>query len=156
MRCENGGMPQVPTEILVPLRWSDMDAYGHVNNVQFVRLLEDARVAMLIEWFPDGLGRLDRGIVVARHEIDYLAPLEYRPEPVAVDVWVTRMGGGSYDIGYIVRDPDGVGPGLRYAVAETTLALFDVSAGVSRRMEPQERAVIASHLGEPAPLRRHR
>ena len=29
---------------LVPLRWSDMDAYGHVNNVQFLRLLEDARV----------------------------------------------------------------------------------------------------------------
>ena len=27
----------------VPLRWSDMDAYGHVNNVQFLRLLEDAR-----------------------------------------------------------------------------------------------------------------
>ena len=30
--------------VLTPLRWSDMDAYGHVNNVQFLRLLEDARV----------------------------------------------------------------------------------------------------------------
>ena len=64
-------MSQV-TEVLVPLRWSDMDAYGHVNNVQFVRLLEDARVAMLVDWFPEGLEQLDRGIVVARHEIDYL------------------------------------------------------------------------------------
>ena len=101
-------MPE-PTEILVPLRWSDMDAYGHVNNVQFVRLLEDARVGMLVQWFPDGLRRLDRGIVVARHEIDYLAPLEYRPEPVAVDIWVSRIGGASYDLAYVIRDPDGVG-----------------------------------------------
>ena len=29
---------------LVSLRWSDMDIYRHVNNVQVVRLLEDARV----------------------------------------------------------------------------------------------------------------
>ncbi|MGL5850524.1 MAG: acyl-CoA thioesterase, partial [Phycicoccus sp.] len=33
-----------PYRVEVPLRWSDMDAYGHVNNVQFLRLLEDARV----------------------------------------------------------------------------------------------------------------
>ena len=32
------------TRVLTPLRWSDMDAYGHVNHVQFLRLLEDARV----------------------------------------------------------------------------------------------------------------
>ena len=35
----------------VPLRWSDMDAYGHVNNVQYLRLLEDARVIGFREWF---------------------------------------------------------------------------------------------------------
>ena len=33
-----------PYRVEVPLRWSDMDAYGHVNNVQYLRLLEDARV----------------------------------------------------------------------------------------------------------------
>src|ERR687886_344809 len=38
-------MSRMPrTRVLTPLRWSDMDAYGHVNNVQFLRLLEDARV----------------------------------------------------------------------------------------------------------------
>lgn len=148
-------MPE-PTEILVPLRWSDMDAYGHVNNVQFVRLLEDARVGMLVQWFPDGLRRLDRGIVVARHEIDYLAPLEYRPEPVAVDIWVSRIGGASYDLAYVIRDPEGVGPGRRYAVAETTLALFDLESGTPRRMGAEERELLTTHLGDPAPLRRAR
>ena len=34
------------TRLLVPvqLRWSDLDAYGHVNNVEMFRLLEEARI----------------------------------------------------------------------------------------------------------------
>ena len=32
-------------EVLVPMRWGDMDAYGHINNVQIVRMLEEARIA---------------------------------------------------------------------------------------------------------------
>ena len=31
-------------EIPVQLRWSDMDAYQHVNNVEMLRLLEEARI----------------------------------------------------------------------------------------------------------------
>ncbi|MBD4601618.1 acyl-CoA thioesterase, partial [Xanthomonas citri pv. citri] len=32
-------------EVRIPLRWADMDAYGHVNNIAVVQLLEEARVA---------------------------------------------------------------------------------------------------------------
>ncbi len=32
-------------EVKVPMRWGDMDAYGHINNVQLVRILEEARIA---------------------------------------------------------------------------------------------------------------
>ena len=39
------------TSTLVPLRWSDMDAYGHVNNVQYLRLLEEARITAFAQWF---------------------------------------------------------------------------------------------------------
>lgn len=31
-------------EVPVQLRWSDMDAYAHVNNVEMLRLLEEARI----------------------------------------------------------------------------------------------------------------
>jgi acyl-CoA thioester hydrolase len=146
----------VPTEVLVPLRWSDMDAYGHVNNTQFLRLLEDARVAILPRWFPEGLALLERGILVVRHEIEYRAQLDYRPEPVAVDVWVTRVGGASYDLGYIIRDPQGVGTGTVYAVAETSLALFDFATNAPRRATQVERDCLRARLGGPAPLRRRR
>jgi len=43
-----GGKPQVENHgrylVDVPVRWSDMDAYGHVNNVQYLRFFEDARI----------------------------------------------------------------------------------------------------------------
>ena len=79
-----------PYRVEVPLRWSDMDAYGHVNNVQYLRLLEDARVVGFQEWFPDRPTLVDEGIVVSRHVIEYRAPLTYRPAPVEVDL--SRLG----------------------------------------------------------------
>ncbi len=107
-----------PYVVEVPLRWSDMDAYGHVNNVQYLRLLEDARVIGFRTWFPDRPTLVEEGIVVTRHAIEYRAPLTYRPAPVEVDMWVTRVHGAGFDLGYVVRDPEGVGDGV-YAVAET-------------------------------------
>lgn len=41
--------------VQVPMRWGDMDAYGHINNVQVVRMLEEARIAAFGP--PRGAGR---------------------------------------------------------------------------------------------------
>jgi len=35
----------------IPLRWSDFDAYAHVNNAEMLRLLEEARIQAF--WRPD-------------------------------------------------------------------------------------------------------
>lgn len=142
-----------PYVVEVPLRWSDMDAYGHVNNVQYLRLLEDARVIGFREWFPDRPTLLDEGIVVTRHVIEYRAPLTYRPEPVEVDMWVTRVHGAGFDLGYVVRDPSGVGD-CTYAVAETGLALYDFATARPRRLEPAARDALAAHVGEAVTFRR--
>ncbi|MFE4477710.1 acyl-CoA thioesterase, partial [Kitasatospora sp. NPDC056789] len=42
-----------------PLRWADMDAYGHVNNVVFLRYLEEARIDFLFR--PDKEFKQGRG-----------------------------------------------------------------------------------------------
>ncbi len=140
-----------PYVVEVPLRWSDMDAYGHVNNVQFLRLLEDARVIGFREWYPEG-SMLEEGIVVSRHAIEYRAPLTYRPAPVEVDMWVTRLHGAGFDLGYVVRDPEGVGDRV-YAVAETGLALYDFAAARPRRLPPAAREALEPHRGEPVAFR---
>ena len=129
-----------------------MDAYGHVNNVQFLRLLEDARVVAFAQWFGPDRSLLDEGVVVARHEIEYLAPLDFRPAPISVDMWATRISGASFDLAYEVRDPAEVGMAL-YARAETTLVAYDFATVSPRRLRPDERSVLEGVAGDPVPFR---
>jgi acyl-CoA thioester hydrolase len=142
--------------VLAPVRWSDMDAYGHVNNVQFLRLMEEARIQVLS--VPGAEGEptmLESGIVVARAEIEYLRPMTYRPEPVAIDLWVTDLGGAGFDIAYVFTDgstgepsnePDG-GPEVVYARAETTLVPYDLRTNRPRRLTTGERAHLEALRG---------
>lgn len=147
-----GPMPARPYHVDVPLRWSDMDAYGHVNNVQFLRLLEDARVIGFQEWFGQDRSLLNEGVLVARHEIEYLAPLEFRHAPIAVDMWATKISGASFDLAYEVRDPEHHGDVL-YARAETTLVVYDFTTATPRRMSADERETLKAVSGEPVPFR---
>jgi acyl-CoA thioester hydrolase len=151
--------PAKPYAADVALRWSDMDAYAHINNVQFLRLLEDARIIAFRDWFgADKVGDrslLDEGLLVSRHEIEYRRPLGFRHAPIRIELWVSRIGGAGFDVAYIVRDPDELGDTV-YAVAETELALYDFTASAPRRMRPEERASLQVHAGEPAPFRRRR
>lgn len=144
------------TRVLVPLRWSDMDAFGHVNNVSFLRLLEDARVLSMSRWFGDGLSVVERSVLVARNEIEYHTPLEYRLEPVEIDIWVTKIGGAGYELAYVVGDPPEVGEQQQYAVAATTMACYDFATDSARRIAPSEREALTPLLGPRAPFRRRR
>jgi acyl-CoA thioester hydrolase len=142
-----------------PMRWSDMDAYGHVNNVVFLTYLEEARVEMFAELADetppeavthDGTGRdaagiLEGGVVVARNEIDYKLPLVHRAKPVPIDIWVSRIGGASFELTAEVHDEGGV----VYACGKTTMVTFDFKNGVPRRLRPHERAFLERYL-EPA------
>lgn len=161
------------TRITVPvqLRWSDMDAYAHVNNVQMLTLLEEARIEVF--WRhpagPDGVvptpvhpsAVLDAGpgaltsTLVARQEIQYVRPLEYRRAPVVVELWLGHLGGASLDVCYEVRDVPSTAEGSTvYAVATTTIVLVDSATGAPRRLTPDERAAWTPYLGEPVVIRR--
>ena len=143
---------------LCPLRWGDMDAYGHVNNVLFLRYLEEARIAMFNASAPDdGGGLLDTGILVARHEIDYLLPLHYRSQPVPIDVWVTGLGGASFEVCYEVLDPgvDGAADTV-YARAESTMVVYDFTQDAPRRLGDVEKSRLRGWEDDPVPLKRAR
>jgi acyl-CoA thioester hydrolase len=86
----------------VRVRWSDLDAFGHVNNARTVTLLEEARVDWL---FTDatrhGVNRITEGIVVAHLEIDYKRPIGMKL-PVTVSMGVTKLGVASFAIDYVL------------------------------------------------------
>src|SRR5215469_8585091 len=106
---------------LCPLRWADVDVYGVINNVAFVRYLEEARVDLILCMAASEQDSfLRRGSVVVQHEIDYKNPLAHRREPVEIQLWVSRLRASSVTISYLVKD----GAHL-YASARTVLAPFD-------------------------------
>ncbi|WP_432094374.1 acyl-CoA thioesterase [Streptomyces sp. bgisy100] len=129
-----------------PLRWSDMDAFGHVNNVVFLRYLEEARIDFMHRLATaDGNGSFTGGSVVARHEIDYLRPLVHRHEPVTVETWVTKIGAASMTVSYEVKDAEQV-----YVRASTTVVPFDFASGRPRRITTEERTVLERYLVDAA------
>ncbi|MEU5399194.1 thioesterase family protein [Streptomyces sp. NPDC005963] len=140
-----------------PLRWSDMDAFGHVNNVVFLRYLEEARIDFMFRLAPgDGSPSFSGGSVVARHEIDYIRPLVHRHEPVIVESWVTRIGAASLTITYEIKDDASEsqaqgGPEDTpqvYVRASTVVVPYDLAAGRPRRLSAEEKSFLQKYLPE--------
>ncbi len=157
-------------QIPVALRWADLDAYGHVNNVAVLRLLEEARVAAF--WHPgDGEPAYPTAVlhagpgaetvtVVARHEIEYLAPFGHLRAGVVVELWIGNLGGASIDICYEIHDAVGRGDGgaagarAPFVRATSTLVMLGADSGAPRRLGPVERAAWEPYLEAPIAHRR--
>ena len=125
-------MPRI--HVPVALRWSDLDAYGHVNNAAMLTLLEGESATTVT--------------LVARQEVEYLAPIPYLREPLDVQLWIGRLGGASLDVCYEVCSPLGAEPGTVYAKASTTIVLVDAATGRPRRLTDREREAWAPHVEE--------
>lgn len=149
----------------VPLRWADLDAYGHVNNVAVLRLLEEARIAAFwrhpeaAEPVEGPAAVLDAGpgaathTLVARQEVEYLLPLAYRRDPVTVELWLGDLGGASIDVCYqLTAQVDRAR--TVFVQARTTLVLVDAATGRPRRITSEERATWEPYLEAPVELRR--
>ncbi|WP_353828377.1 acyl-CoA thioesterase [Agromyces sp. SYSU T0242] len=154
----------VPT----PLRWSDLDAYGHVNNARMLSLLEEARIQAF--WVnEDGTAEHAVGAstavldatpgsatltLIARQEVEYLAPIPYQRLPLDIELWIGRMGGASLDVCYEVHSPAGATPRTLYTRAATTIVLVDAATERPRRITDAEREAWEPFLGEPIAFRR--
>jgi acyl-CoA thioester hydrolase len=118
-----------------------MDAYGHVNNVVFLRYLEEARIDFLFRPDKD----FQQGSVVARHEIDYKRQLVHRHAPVDIELWVTQIRAASFTLAYEVKDPDQV-----YVRAQTVIVPFDFEAQRPRRITAEEREFLLEYQDDRA------
>jgi len=124
-----------------PLRWSDMDAYGHVNNARFLTLYEEARVALFFTGARHmGLTSFEDGIVISRHEIDYLRPVDYG-DPVRIEMWVEEIRPSRFTIAYELFDADVVA-----SRARSVCVPFDLANQRPRRLADNERAFLNDWL----------
>ncbi len=119
-----------------------MDAYGHVNNTAYLAYLEQARVAMFFDRYDSSF---ERGTVVSHHEITYLRPVVYHPEPLRMELWVDQVRAASFRVLYDVFDG-----ATRAATAATMLVTFDFDRDRPRRLTTEERALLATFADQPS------
>jgi acyl-CoA thioester hydrolase len=151
----------VKLHVPIKLRWSDLDAYGHVNNAAMLTLLEESRISVFwhgeltVEGVADTAAPVDGGpggdtlTLIARQEVEYLLPIPYQREPLDVQLWIGRMGGASLDVCYEVCSPQGTEPAVVYARAASAIVLVDATTMKPRRMTERERTDWGAYLDEP-------
>jgi acyl-CoA thioester hydrolase len=145
------------TRMHVPVRtrWNDLDAYGHVNNAAMLVLLEEARVQAF--WgaeIVDSITDPKTLWLVARQEVEYLAPVPYLTQPLDVQIWLGRIGGASLEICYEVCSPLELEPFVRYSRAASTIVLVDPVTQRPRKITDEERADWTAWTDEPVQFTR--
>ena len=146
----------------VGIRFNDLDAYGHVNNAAMLTLLEESRISVFwrgndlgVDGVNDAaapvtdIGAASTITLVARQEVEYLAPIPYLRDPLDVQLWLGRLGGASLEVCYEICSPVGAEPATVFARAATTIVLVDAATGRPRRITDRERAAWDAHLDDP-------
>jgi acyl-CoA thioester hydrolase len=82
-------------EMVIPIRWGDMDAMGHLNNTVYFRYQEIVRLEWLFQVGgpPDPTGC---GPVIINAFCNFLQQLEY-PGDVLAKLYVANPGRSSFD-----------------------------------------------------------
>jgi acyl-CoA thioester hydrolase len=121
------------------VRFSDVDVYGHVNNVKYFEYYQEARIAFLLSLAEEPYdAESAMRQVVGRIDVDYRRPLLFRPEPYAVETWVTRIGTSSYDLSSRIVDEPGEDATV-FSKADVRLVAFDLATQRSRPLGTEER-----------------
>ena len=126
----------------IDLRFSDLDAYGHVNNITLLRLMEEARIRLAAPSVWGGLRYM-----VVRNEAEYAASLEDHSRAATFWFWASRIGGSSLTLSWTLEDTGAV-----YAAGATTLVAADTHNKVTPIPE-DARAYLEKIQGPPLSFR---
>ena len=116
-----------------------MDAYGHVNNVVFLRYLEEARIDFLFRPDKD----FQQGPSWHAMRSTTSSSWSTGTTPVNIELWVTQIRAASFTIAYEVKDPDQV-----YVRAPTVVVPYDLEAQRPRRLTAEEREFLAEYADD--------
>src|SRR2546423_1794306 len=118
-----------------------MDVYGHVNTAGCPTLDGGPRGAfMFVGGRQQGLPSFEEGIVIARHEVDYLRPVDYA-DPVRIELWVEELRPSRFVLAYELFDKDAVA-----SRARSVCVPFDLDRGRPRRLSAAERDFLTPWL----------
>jgi len=139
MKHHHESLAQYPLVLAIPVLWGDQDAFGHVNNLSYLRWAETARVEYLVRvgiWAP--LPPQGVGPILASLSCDYRKPVNH-PDTVHVGARVAHIGNSSFKMDHII-----VSEALGCVVAEisSTIVVVDYARGKTVRVPDEARKAI--------------
>lgn len=123
------------------MRWADMDAQNHMNNVVYFRFIEEARIQML-----DSIGGVrdgERVSVLAHTSCDFLRPVVY-PAGIIVTQLVNRVGRTSLDVD--VELACDTAPDITVAKARYVLVCANAASGQPMPWTVHQRQALESMI----------
>jgi acyl-CoA thioester hydrolase len=112
------------------MRWGEMDALGHMNNVSYLRYFEEVRIAwfesLKIEYQAQGEGPI-LGTITCK----YLKPAIY-PLELEITTYVGNPGHSSFHMYHELYNANDKAE--RFAEVEAIMVWIDIAAGRSRPM----------------------
>lgn len=127
----------------VPVRWSDMDAFGHINHARMVTLMEEARIQWLLS-AGDHYAPLIKSAMIVTVEIRYQAQLRHDDSPLRIGMWIKGFRSVDFTIGYHIAARDADANAKPACVASTQMAVVDLEAHSLRRLTPTEKGYLRS------------
>lgn len=108
-------------ELELRLDWSEMDLFGHINNVSYFKYLQSARVQF---WETTGLAAIFRkerkGPILASVKCDFIQPLHY-PGKIRILTHLAECGNTSFRLHHRIESESGV----LCAEGQDVLVMFD-------------------------------
>jgi acyl-CoA thioester hydrolase len=125
--------------LAMPVRWGDMDALGHVNNILYLQYFEQSRIAWS-ESLGYGLDQRSEGMILLKSSITYLKPVTY-PANIEIRLYAGRLGRTSFALVNELR-VEGKGDEL-WTEGEFLIVWFDYRAGKAAPIPTKLRVVLA-------------
>jgi acyl-CoA thioester hydrolase len=115
------------------VRWGDLDAFGHVNNATYLIYAQEARYAWskMLE------------MVVARAEVDFIAPIYTGDIYIDVEIWVNKIGNSSFGVTYEMKNGEEL-----LARVKTVQVTVSMDTKKSRPINESERDFLSKYLEE--------
>lgn len=130
-------MEGFPYTVVLPVRFRDLDAMGHVNHADFLTFFEVARTTLLQDRF--GLNTVeDIDFLIVRAEVDYLRPVQLQ-DRVEIGLRISQVGNRSFEVEYLCT-----ANGEPAAKAKTVQAFFDAATQKSKPVPDAFRAAAAA------------
>lgn len=112
----------------MPMRWGEMDALGHMNNVSYFRYFEQARISWFdsleIDYRPGA-----QGPILGTMTCKYVKPAVY-PVEFELTTYAGRPGRSSFRMWHELYDA--ASPQERFAEVEAVMVWIDIADGRSR------------------------